>query len=287
MIITKFVLYYLAPALFIATLLEAFYQSRQGSYNWKAFGITFVDFILRVMLNSWITWSIASPLLFMIWKHRITNWQASPLMKELILFLLIDFLYYWYHRAAHRIRWFWANHSGHHSPNELNLSAFYRLGIFGRLTGVLLFFSPLVYLGFSPHKIWMALIAILTFQHWVHVTWIPKLGWLEYIINTPSAHRVHHARNPEYLNANYGGVLIIYDRLFGTYVEERDDIPCDYGLVDRQTSNNPLRVIFDPWVSLFYDLRKARSFRTFFGYLLMPPGWNPHKYSKRDSGNDS
>ncbi len=117
----------------------------------------------------------------------------------------------------------------------------------------------------------------LLYQFWVHASWMPRLGWLEWVLNTPSAHRVHHARNPEYLDANYGGVLIVFDRLFGTYVRERDDIPCDYGLVHRQTSHNPLRIELEPWRDLVKDLLRARSVRAVLGHLFMPPAWTPQQ----------
>jgi hypothetical protein len=138
-----------------------------------------------------------------------------------------------------------------------------------------LFFVPLVWLGFDVRTVLSVLTLNLLYQFWIHATWIPKLGWLELVLNTPSAHRVHHASNPEYLDANYGGVLIVFDRLFGTYVAERADLPCRYGLVHPLTSYNPLRVEFAQWLSLGRDLLHARSLRALLGHLLMPPGWSP------------
>jgi hypothetical protein len=116
----------------------------------------------------------------------------------------------------------------------------------------------------------------LLYQFWIHATWIPSLGWLEGIINTPSAHRVHHASNLAYLDANFGGVLLLFDRLFCTYVKERDELPCRYGLVQPITSYNPLKVEFAGWIGLLRDLVSARSFGAVAGYLLKPPGWRPH-----------
>ena len=150
----------------------------------------------------------------------------------------------------------------HHSPNQLNLAAAYRLGWFGKFTGTSLFFTPL-FLN-------------LLYQFWLHADWIPRLGWLEYVLNTPSSHRVHHARNPEYLDANYGGVLIVFDRLFGTYIAERDDVRCDYGLISHpKSSHNILVINFEPWIGLLKDLRSARSPREVWMYLFAPPGWRP------------
>ena len=185
-----------------------------------------------------------------------------------------EFCYYWYHRAAHRVRWFWCTHAIHHSPNQLNLSAAYRFGWTGKLTGTLAFFMLAPLLGMPPRIVLMLLSLNLLYQFWIHATWIPRLGPLEWILNTPSAHRVHHAANLEYLDGNYGGVLIVFDRLFGTYIAERADMPCRYGLVRPMTSYNLLVVEFDQWRALWRDLR-WRSVGEAFGYLFKPPGWRP------------
>ena len=130
-------------------------------------------------------------------------------------------------------------------------------------------------LGFEPTTVLAALFLNLLYQFWLHADWIPKLGWLEYVLNTPSSHRVHHARNPEYLDANYGGVLIVFDRLFGTYIEERAKVPCDYGLVSRVTTHNPIRINFEPWIGLAKDLASARSLGDAWMFVFGPPGWRP------------
>jgi sterol desaturase/sphingolipid hydroxylase (fatty acid hydroxylase superfamily) len=157
----------------------------------------------------------------------------------------------------------------------LNLSAAYRLGMFGKQMGTLLFFLPLVFLGLSPNVVYEVVTLNLLYQFWLHVTWIPKLGFLEYVLNTPSAHRIHHASNEEYIDANYGGVLIVFDRLFGTYKAEDQAISIQYGLTEPLLSKNPLVVQFFEWKALFLDLRDSRSFKEFFGYVFRPPGWKP------------
>ena len=122
-----------------------------------------------------------------------------------------------------------------------------------------------------------ALLLNLLYQFWLHTDWIPRLGWLEHVLNTPSNHRVHHARNPEYLDANFGGVLIVFDRLFGTYIAERDDVPCEYGTVTPEVSSrNPFVINFAPWIGLFKDLRGARSAHEVWMYTFGPPGWRPN-----------
>ncbi len=272
----KFLLFVAAPTVLVLSLVEAVMLSRRQRYDWRALGVSVFDLVVRIAVSILLPLSIAAPIVSWAAAHRLTTiefdaWYAVPL-----LFIGQEFCYYWYHRAAHRVRWFWGNHSVHHTPNELNLSAAYRIGPFGRLTGTALFFVPMVLIGFSMRDVMATLTLNLLYQFWLHATWIPKLGWLEGIFNTPSAHRVHHAANPEYLDANFGGVLVVFDRLFGTYVEERDDLPCRYGLAHPMRSYNPLRVEFAQWVSLARDLAGARSLRAFFGYLLMPPGWSPH-----------
>ncbi len=143
-----------------------------------------------------------------------------------------------------------------------------------KLTGSVVFFVPLVWFGFHPQLVMITLTLNLAYQFWIHATWIPKLGWLEYVLNTPSSHRVHHASNPAYLDSNYGGVLIVFDRLFGTYISERAGIPCSYGLVKPQTSYNPLRVEFDQWLLMLKDVVAARGLKAKLAHMVMPPGWS-------------
>jgi sterol desaturase/sphingolipid hydroxylase (fatty acid hydroxylase superfamily) len=175
------------------------------------------------------------------------------------------------HRADHRVRWLWATHSVHHSPNELNLSAAYRLGWTSRLSIAPIFFAPLVVIGFSPVVVGAALALNLLYQFWLHATWIPRLGPLEWLLNTPAHHRVHHAANPEYLDSNFGGVLIVFDRWFGTYREELADVPVRCGLVVPIESYNPLVIGAREWLSIGRDVRSARTVRDVLISLFSPP----------------
>ncbi len=262
------------PVVLLASLVEAvvLHWRAPGSYDWKAAGVSVADQVLR-RFALLLPLSIATPIFKLAYEYRLFEIDLAAPLSIGLLFFGQELCYYAYHRASHRVRWFWCNHAVHHSPNQLNLSAALRIGWLGRFTGTPMFFAPLVWLGFPPRIVFATLSLNLLYQFWIHATWIPKLGWLEYVLNTPSAHRVHHASNLEYLDANYGGVLIVFDRLFGSYRAERDDLPCRYGLVEPETSYNPLVVEFRPWASLFKDLAAARSVRAFFGCLLMPPGW--------------
>lgn len=257
--------------------LEALVLSRlkPGSYDWKGHHASLATTLMRGATD-WIPLSFLLPGGAWLYEHRLFDIPLNTAWGLLVLLLAQEFCYYWFHRASHRIRWFWANHVVHHTPNQYTLSAAYRLGITGKVTGMLLWFLPMCWLGFTPQVVVISFVANLLFQFWIHAEWIPRLGWLEGFINTPSAHRVHHASNVEYLDANYGGVLMIFDRIFGTYVPERDDIKARYGLVKPVDTYNPIRICLWEYGPLLRDLRHARNIREVLGYLFAPPGWAPN-----------
>ena len=260
----------------VAALLEAIVLSRRpGGYDWRAMGVSFFSLVVRTAVSVALPLTLAEPLFTYAWEHRISTVPLNSAAAFVLLFVGLEFCYYWFHRASHRMRWFWANHAVHHSPNDLTLAAALRFGIFGKFIGTAVFFVPLVWLGFTTEVVLTSLALNLLYQFWIHATWIPKLGWLEYVLNTPSAHRVHHAANLEYLDANYGGVLVLFDRLFGTYRAEREDVPIRYGLVKPQLSYNPLKVEMQEWWALCKDVTRARNPKAALGYLVMPPGWQP------------
>nr|WP_311527598.1 sterol desaturase family protein [uncultured Ralstonia sp.] len=268
----------LVSSLAEAIVLSLLHRLRPGraNYDWKAAGVSVVDFLVREYPLRWLL-----PLAFWtqglewVYQHRLWTVQMDHWTGWAACFLGQEFCYYWYHRAAHRVRWFWCTHAIHHSPNDLNLSAAYRFGWTGRLSGTLAFFALAPLLGMPPRIVLMLLSLNLLYQFWIHATWIPRLGPLEWVLNTPSAHRVHHASNLEYLDGNYGGVLIIFDRLFGTYIPERKEVPCRYGLVRPMRTYNLLVIEFAHWRALWQDLKTARSASEMFGYLFRPPGWRP------------
>ncbi|WP_225612950.1 sterol desaturase family protein [Variovorax sp. VRV01] len=274
MSMNKFLVLVVLPILVLASLLEAAVLARRQGYDWKALGVSLTNVVARHVFAIAIPFSLAAPVFDWAWAHRLTTVTIDSWQAIAVLFLGQEFCYYWYHRASHRVRWFWANHSVHHTPNQLTLAAAYRVSMVGKLTGSVVFFVPLVWLGFHPQLVLATLALNLAYQFWIHAAWIPKLGWLEYVLNTPSSHRVHHAANLEYLDGNYGGVLIVFDRLFGTYIAERADTPCRYGLVKPQTSYNPFRVEFDQWLSLVRDVVAARGFKAKLAHVVMPPGWS-------------
>lgn len=210
-----------------------------------------------------------------VWEHRIFTVPMNTWWGITLLFFGQEFFYYWEHRVSHESRWFWASHMVHHSPNFLNLSAAYRLSWTAPFTGQNLFFLPLVYCGFSLFAVFAMLGLNLLYQFWLHTELVPRLGWFDRIFNSPSNHRVHHASNVGYLDANYGGILIIFDRLFGTYIPERSEEPCKFGLVHPLRSNNPFHIVFYEWRNLWRDLRGAKTWSQRWGFIFKAPGWKP------------
>jgi sterol desaturase/sphingolipid hydroxylase (fatty acid hydroxylase superfamily) len=256
-----------------AATLEGLVQSfvRRQAYDWRAYGASLADAVGRRAVDA-LGLSIAAPVLAGAHAHRVDTISLSTPAAFALLFVGQEFCYYWYHRAAHRVRWFWATHAVHHSPNELTLAAALRLGWTGKLTGTALFFAPLVWLGFPPLAVVATLAANLLYQFWLHAPWMPRLGPLEWVLNTPTHHKVHHASNPEYLDRNYGGVLIVFDRMFGTFAAERKDVTLRYGLTTPLRTHNPLRIAFHEWVNLGRDLWKADGWRAKISTFFGPPG---------------
>jgi sterol desaturase/sphingolipid hydroxylase (fatty acid hydroxylase superfamily) len=194
-------------------------------------------------------------------------WWAWPL-----LIVCEDFCYYWFHRAHHEVRFLWAAHVNHHSSRHYNLSTALRQSWTTFLTGPV-FWLPLPLVGFSPQQVFTAMTISLIYQFWIHTETIKTLGPLEWVFNTPSHHRVHHGRNPQYLDRNHGGILILWDRLFGTFEPEK--APVDYGLTRNIETYNPVRIAFHEWAATLRDVVTARGLRARLGYFLAPPGWRP------------
>ncbi|CAN7261306.1 sterol desaturase family protein [Pseudorhodoferax sp. LjRoot39] len=247
---------------------------RRLPYDWRAYAASMADAVGRRVVDA-LGLSIALPVLAFAHAHRVHTLELSTPAAVALLFVGQEFCYYWYHRAAHRVRWFWATHAVHHSPNELTLAAALRLGWTGKLTGTTLFFTPLVWLGFSPLAVMATLAANLLYQFWLHAPWMPRLGPLEWVLNTPTHHKVHHASNPEYLDCNYGGVLIVFDRLFGTFVDLRADVVPRYGLTTPLYSHNPVRIALHEWGKLARDLWATRGWKARLATVFGPPGGRP------------
>lgn len=218
---------------------------------------------------------------FVAWHFFMALWRITPLdlgtswWVVALCFVLDDLRYYWVHRFGHRVRWVWASHVNHHSSQHYNLTTALRQTWTHTFTFMMVVRAPLVLLGFHPSMIFFVGGLNLIYQFWIHTEAIGKLPrWFEAVMNTPSHHRVHHGRNARYLDANYAGVFIVWDRLFGTFVPEHEDEEVDYGLVHNIGTFNPLRVAFHEWVAVLRDMTQPGiRLSDRFRYAVMPPGW--------------
>jgi sterol desaturase/sphingolipid hydroxylase (fatty acid hydroxylase superfamily) len=194
-----------------------------------------------------------------------------------LLFVLEDFMYYWLHRVDHHCRLFWATHVTHHSSQKFNLTVGFRSSVMEPLYRFV-YFIPLVLCGFGPLDIAFVYSATQIWGILIHTERIKKMGWLEYVLVTPSHHRVHHASNPKYLDRNMGMFLIIWDKLFGTFqaeLPEPEYQPLKYGLTKPMEKETPVTLIFHEWRNLGKDFRrKDISWKQKCAYLLGPPGWS-------------
>jgi len=204
--------------------------------------------------------------------HRLAIFEIGSGPAAWILALLADDLcYYWFHRTHHEVRLLWASHVPHHSSERYNLSTALRQ-TWTPMTA-LPFYAPLLLLGFDPVLVVTVHSINLLYQFWLHTQLVGRLGPLEWILNTPSHHRVHHGSNPRYLDRNYGGILIVWDRLFGTFEPEGE--PVRFGLTKNLGTFQPLRIAFHEWVAIARDLARARTLAERLGFLFAPPGWRP------------
>jgi sterol desaturase/sphingolipid hydroxylase (fatty acid hydroxylase superfamily) len=244
--------------------------AHRSSHDWResvaSFGVALGQNLVRAVEAG----IVAIPFAF-LYQHRMLDFDHTSLSALAGLFIGSEFLYYWQHRASHRIRWMWATHSVHHSTTRLNLTAAIRLGLTGNISGNFLFFLPLSLIGFHPFAIIGMLGVNLLYQFFTHTEFAPRLGPLEWVLNTPAHHRVHHASNASCLDRNYGGMLIVFDRLFGTFAEAPAHEPLRYGLVGGVPSFNPIRIALNEWIAMLRDTRQAQGPRAKLRTLFGPP----------------
>jgi sterol desaturase/sphingolipid hydroxylase (fatty acid hydroxylase superfamily) len=214
---------------------------------------------------------------FFYWLHdyRVFDIELS-VIAVMGAFILQDFLYYWFHKASHHIHWLWAAHVVHHSSTKMNFSTAFRQSLMYPIAGMWVFWLPMILIGFDPVTVFTVVALNLAYQFFVHTQMVNKLGWFEKVFNTPSHHRVHHAINPDYIDKNFAGVLIIWDKLFGTFTEEKLTEPCKYGIVEQINSNNPFTITFHQWIYLGRGVLSARGPKAKFKVLFGNPKQSLH-----------
>ena len=269
------IIIYAIPFFVFAMLLEFFVASAKNIKSYTAkdsfssiamgLGNVFIGFVSKLFVFAALYFVYENLRIFTI---PITWWSF------IILFFLDDFSYYWFHRTSHENRFFWASHVVHHSSKHYNLSTALRQTWTGSFYSFI-FWLWLPLIGFHPGMIIFQMSISLLYQFWIHTELIQKMPkWIELFFNTPSHHRVHHGSNPIYLDKNHAGILIIWDKLFGTFQPELKSEKVQYGLVVNIKTYNPIFIAFNEWGALFKDLNtKNISVKDRIKYLYKPPGW--------------
>ena len=269
------IIIYAIPFFVFAMLLEFVVSSNKNMKSYTAkdafssiamgLGNVFIGFLSKLFVFAALYYVYES---FRIITIPITWWSF------VILFFLDDFSYYWFHRTSHENRFFWASHVVHHSSRHYNLSTALRQTWTGGFYSFI-FWLWLPLLGFHPGMILFQMSISLLYQFWIHTELIQQMPkWIEFFFNTPSHHRVHHGSNPIYLDRNHAGILIIWDRLFGTFQPELKHEKVKYGLVVNIKTYNPILIAFNEWGALFKDLiTRNLSVTNRIKYLYKPPGW--------------
>jgi sterol desaturase/sphingolipid hydroxylase (fatty acid hydroxylase superfamily) len=263
------------PIIILLIVSEVIYSSINNLKYYKtkdsaaAFGLLLGNYIVNLGTKGSIL-----ILYFYLYNFRfLTVNELMPIwMVWILTFITIDFVYYWFHRCSHRVRFLWAVHMNHHSSEEMNFTVALRQAWFGSLTKVPFFISmPLI--GFDPLITAVAGVASTLWGVVGHTQWIKKLGPLEYIFVTPSSHRVHHGSNEKYLDKNYGNLLIIWDHIFGTFEKEKEKVI--YGIRRNVKTFNPIRITFFEWIFFINDLKYAKDFKEKILCFLGKPEWEP------------
>ena len=259
------------PIILALIFFEVFISNWQSKSFYKAgdtyctSGLLFGNIIMGFVIKSSIV-----AFHFVLYEYRFFDLMSSmPIWLLWVLtFILIDLVFYIYHRMSHRVRFLWTVHMSHHSSEEMNFAVSFRQAWFGPISKIP-FFMVLPILGLDPLMIAVAGVVSTLWGVVGHTQIIGKLGPLEWVFNTPSHHRVHHGSNPEYIDKNYGNLFIIWDRIFGTF--EAENKPVEYGLVNNVNTFNPIKITFMGWEKLFKDIRNSESLKETIGLIFGPP----------------
>ena len=246
---------------------------KRGAYDWRDAGTSLLlglgSTIAGLVVGGMVAASYGLTFRYRLFDIPIAWWSG------VLCFVLDDLAYYWFHRTAHHIRWFWAGHVVHHSSQHYNLTTALRQTWTGFIALSFVFRLPLFLIGFPPALVFFCIGVNLVYQFWIHTEVIRRLPWgLEAVLNTPSHHRVHHGTNPRYLDRNFAGVFIVWDRLFGSFEPEDDAEPVRYGLVHNLPGFNPLWAAVHEWHGIAGDLWRAQSWSERWYLVAGPPGWS-------------
>ncbi|HEX5372055.1 MAG TPA: sterol desaturase family protein [Aquabacterium sp.] len=269
--VREWLLVLLSPVFLVLIAIECWGLRSRGLYDWRdSFDSLNLGGVYALLDVLFLAFGVL-PAMTWLSQWRLATIEITP-WSFAALFLGVEFCYYWFHRASHRIRWFWCAHVVHHGSEHMNFTTALRQSWLYAFAGNWLFYLPMVWLGFDPRWVMFALAISLAYQFFVHTQWVGRLpAPIEFIFNTPSHHRAHHGRNPIYIDRNYGGMLIVFDRLFGTFVPENEAV--DYGLVHPVHSHNPLWLTVHEWVAMVRDVCRPGPLPDRLKHLWAPPEW--------------
>jgi len=254
------------------------YKEQKKLYETKD---TFTSLGLGIgnVITGFFTKALIFGLFTFLYNHRLFTLDAGVWWYWVVLFFADDFSYYWFHRISHHVNYFWASHVVHHSSQHYNLAAALRQTWTGNATGAFLFWAWMPLVGFHPIWILFMQQISLIYQFWIHTETVNKLpAPVEFIFNTPAHHRVHHGSDLKYLDKNHAGILIIWDRLFGSF--QREEERPVYGLTKNIESYNPALIAFKTWGELFKKAYASGSVKNGFYYFIKAPGWSHDGSSK-------
>lgn len=263
------------PIFFLLIGLEVFYDRfyKKGVYRLND-ALTNISCGITEQLSGVFAAVLTVGLYHLVYENYRLMTFPMTWYNGLLLFVLVDFFYYWAHRWSHEVNLFWAGHVVHHQSEEYNLSVALRQGAFQKLFTSLVYL-PMALLGFATDWFLVILAYNTLYQFWIHTQLIGKMGWLEYVLNTPSHHRVHHGRDPKYIDKNHAATLIIWDKLFGTFQAE-EEAPV-YGITSPSQSWNPVYLQVKHFGDIWTDLKRVEGPLDKLKVLFYKPGWLPEK----------
>ena len=274
------ILLHAIPGFIILLLLEILYavKTQRDLYEVKdasasialGLGNLFIGILTKFFIVLFLAW---------IYQYRFFTLAYTAWWAWVLCFFADDFSYYWAHRSAHSIRWFWASHVVHHSSEKYNLATALRQTWTSNITGGFIFWAWMPLVGFEPGMILLMQSVSLIYQFWIHTEAIHKMPkWFEYIFNTPSHHRVHHGSDLLYLDKNHAGIMVIWDRMFNTF--QAEEFTPTYGLTKNVNTFNPVKIAFHDWVNMTKDFKRSKKLSHILGYMFKAPGWSHDGSSK-------
>ena len=270
------------PTFFLLIFIEILYGYFTGKNNYR-FNDTFTSISLGLISRFIPLLGIGlqgAAFAYVAVYFNLALFSASNLWVWILAFFLYDFSYYWMHRLHHEVKILWATHVVHHHGEEFNLSTALRQTSTGFLWKWI-FYLPMFLIGIPP-EVFVTVAGInLVYQFWVHTEHVGKLGWLEYVFITPSNHRVHHAQNKDYIDANYGGVFILWDRMFGSYKPEKDEVKPIYGTTKPLRSWNPLKANFEVFAEIIKDFSRTKKWSDKLKVWYAPTYWRPSDVAEK------